>query len=449
MNRSRPVCALAAGLMSFLAAAGGQSPSLLPATTSSVSGQFVVSSVPVTNPYFRRPDPGTNTDYLRLEPSLLAVSAERFKAGLRKEIGIAPDASWSGKIFLALHPARSLDEPVVIAEQAILGHWNYRLEMPDIISRNRCARAFSAVLLLELANRRTPADGRLAAVPDWLADGLARQVMEADETRAILSAPVKLVNTIPETRLDVKRRGIDPLAGARRVLQNSPALAFDQLSWPSGAQENGDDGGVYLASAQLFVDELLALQNGQAGVRALLLQLPSHANWQTAFFNAFRENFSRPLDVEKWWALRVVAFAAHDPGSRWTAAVSRDRLNAALVVPVDIRRSSNSLPAYAEISLQSAIRNFAPPRQTEVLQTRLRDIELLQLRLSPELASVAAGYRDVLADFLGERKRSLFHRPPDVPLTLKRLDTLDARRREAESKLRLAALPPDLNLNRP
>jgi hypothetical protein len=449
MNRPRPVCALAAGLLSFLATAGGQSSSLLPATTSSASGQFVVSSTPVTNPYFRRPDPGANTDYLRLEPSLLAVSAERFKAELRKEIGIASDASWSGKIFLALHPARSLDEPVLIAAQPFLGHWNYRLEMPDIIRRNRCARAFSAVLLLELANRQTTAGGRLAAVPDWLADGLARQVLAADETRAILSAPVRLVNTIPETRLDVKRRGIDPLAGARRVLQDSPALTFDQLSWPSGAQENGDDGGVYLASAQLFVDELLTLQNGPAKVRALLAQLPAHANWQTAFFDAFRENFNRPLDVEKWWALRVVAFAAHDPGSRWTPAVSRDRLNAALVVPVDIRHSSNSLPAYAEISLQAVIRDFKPDRQVEILQTRLRDLELLQFRLAPELATVAAGYRDVLADFLGERKRGLFHRPPDVPLTLKRLDTMDARRREAESQLRLAVLPPNLKPKRP
>jgi hypothetical protein len=449
MNRLRPVCALAAGLLSFLAAASGQSSSFLPASTSSASGQFVVSSTPVTNPYFRRPDPGTNAGYLRLEPSLLAVSAERFKADLRKEIGIAPDASWSGKIFLALHPARSLDEPVVIVTQPFLGHWDYRLEMPDIISRNRCARAFSAVLLLELANRQTPDGGRLGAVPDWLADGLARQIMAGEETRAILSAPVKLVNTIPETRLDVKRRGIDPLIGARRVLQNSPALTFDQLSWPTGTQENGDDGGVYLASAQLFVDELLALQNGPARMRALLSQLSSHANWQTAFYDAFRANFSRPLDVEKWWALRVIAFAARNPGSRWTPAVSRDRLDAALVVPVDIRRSSNSLPAYAEISLQSAIRHFAPPRQTEILQTRLRDLELLQLRLAPELASVAAGYSDVLADFLGERKRGLFHRPPDVPLTLKRLDALDARRREAESRLKPSVLPPDLNPSRP
>ena len=48
------------------------------------------------------------------------------------------------------------------------------------------------------------------------------------------------------------------LAAARRVLQDRPALTFDQLSWPDDAQLSGDDGGVYRASAQLFVNALLS-----------------------------------------------------------------------------------------------------------------------------------------------------------------------------------------------
>jgi hypothetical protein len=449
MNRSRLAGALAAGLLSFLAVGHGESLLFPPAAIHSLSGQFVVSSTPVTNPYFRRPNPDTNADYLRLEPSLLAVSAERFKVALWTQVGLAADAPWSGKIFLVLHPAHSLDEPVNITAQPFIGHWNYRLELPDLITRNCCAQAFSGVLLLEIANRNTPANGRAAAPPDWLVDGLARQVLEAAESKVILAAPVKTVNGIPQTRLDEKRRGIDPLAAARKVLQDFPALTFEQLSWPTGAQLNGGDGGVYLASAQLFVDELLALQNGPAKMRALLSQLPAHENWQAAFFDAFRENFRRPLDVEKWWSLRVVAFAARDPGSRWTPAVSRDRLAAALVVPVDIRHASNSLPAYAEISLQSVLQNFAPDRQVEIFQTRLRDLELIQLRLTPALAPVADGYRQVLADFLDAHKKNARRRPSNTTAMVKQLNALDARRRGAESKLKLAVLPPDLNPNRP
>ncbi len=112
-------------------------------------------------------------------------------------------------------------------------------------------------------------------------------------------------------------------------------------------------------------------------------------NWQSAFFSAFRENFGSPLDVEKWWALRVVAFAAHMPGPQWTLAVSRRKLDDILTVPVDIRYASNAMPSRAQISLQSAIQNFEPPHQTAILQTKLRDLDLVQLRLALPLAEVA------------------------------------------------------------
>jgi len=449
MNRSRPVCALAAGLLSLLAAARGQSVFSAPVATSSVSGQFIVSSASEDRPYFRRPDVGTNVSVLRLEPSLLAVSAEHFKAVLWREIGLAPGSSWSGKIFLALHPAHALDEPVLLTTQPFVRSWNYRVELPDLISRTRCARAFSAVLLLELANRNVPIDGRSATLPNWLVDGLARQVLRVEETQVILSSPTKVENDITLTRFNEQRRGLDPLAEVRRVLQSAPALTFEQLSWPTAAQVDGQDGGVYLASAQLFVSDLLALKDGPAKLLAFLVQLPARENWQAAFFDAFQENFRRPLEVEKWWALRVVTFVSRDPGPRWTPAVSREKLDAALVVPVNVRSTSNALPSYVEYSLQAVLRSFPPARQMELFQLRRRDLDLIQLRLAPELASVADGYRQLLADFLGEGKRGLFHRQPGTAATIKQLDVLDVRRHEVESKLKTSVLPADLNLTPP
>ena len=449
MNRSRLVCALAADLMLLLAAARSESAWPQLAATHSVSGQFSISLTPDRNPYFRRPDVGTNADLLRLEPSLLAVSAERFKVALWRDIGLAPNAAWSGKIFLAVHPARTLDEPVSLTAQPFINRWNYQMELPDLISRDHCARAFSAVLLLEIANRNAPMGGRSAVIPAWLADGLARQILEAAETKVLLSAPAKTLDGIVQSRQDEKRRGLDSLAAARRVLQNFPALTFEQLSWPTDAQLNGNDGGVYLASAQLFVHELLALKNGPANVQTLLAQLPAHENWESAFFVAFHENFRRPLDVEKWWALRVVNFATRAPGPQWTPAVSRDQLNAVLAVPVAIRYASNSLPTYAEISLQSVLQNFSPERQVEIFQTKLRDLELIQLRVTPPLAAVAAGYRQVLADFLGGSKQGISHRPPSVPATIKKLDALDAQRRDTEANLKLSPLPLGLNPTEP
>ncbi len=444
MNRTRSVCVLAAGLLFFLAAARGQSPFAGPDEVRSVSGQFVVSSTPPSSPFFyHRPSVAAKADFLQLEPSVLAISAERFKSALWRFIGLPADSTWSGKIFLALHPARSTNEPVVIATEPFLQNWNYRLELPDIITRTRYARAFSAVLLMELANRNVPVNARPAGIPPWLADGLARQVVAADATQVIFSAPTRLVDGLAETRVNLNQRGIDPLAASRRILQNAPALTFEQLSWPDDRQENGADGGVYLASTQLLVNELLALKNGPQKLRNLIAQLPRRENWQTAFFSAFRDDFRSPLDVEKWWSLQVVAFAAHDPGPLWTIEVSRLKLDAVLSVPVDLRSASNDLPSHVSISLQAAVRNFEPPLQTQILETKLRDLNLVQFRLAAPLAPLGDGYRTVLAEYLGAQKRhsSARRRRGDAEKLIRQLNVLDQRRQELETRLAREALP--------
>ena len=218
-----------------------------------------------------------------------------------------------------------------------------------------------------------------------------------------------MVNGLPVTRTSATERGLDPLAGARRVLQQFPPLTFEQLSWPTDAQLSGDDGGAYRASAQLFVsDSLLGLKNGPAQLRAMLETLPRFYNWQTAFQSAFRDDFPRPLDVEKWWALQVVGFAAHDPGPQWTPAVSRDKLDEILSVPVEIARDFKQ-PARRTRKFRcrpsSAIWILA--QQTAILQTKLRDLGLAQLRMAPQFAALADGYRRALADYLGERNASV------------------------------------------
>src|ERR1017187_3808514 len=83
-----------------------------------------------------------------------------------------------------------------------------------------------------------------------------------------------------------------------------PPTADQWLSWPTEAQMNGADGGVYFASVQLFLHDLLDLKSGPEKLRALVTELPDHLNWQTSFFDAFRDDFKPPLEVEKWWALR-------------------------------------------------------------------------------------------------------------------------------------------------
>jgi hypothetical protein len=132
------------------------------------------------------------------------------------------------------------------------------------------------------------------------------------------------------------------------VLQNNSALTFGQLSWPTDAQLNGDDGGVYRASAQVFVGALLGLKNGPDHLRVMLVSLPRLLQLADRVSKRrSHENFPRPLDLEKWWALQIVSFAARDLGPRWTPAVSCEQLDAILGVPVEMFATSSNASARA------------------------------------------------------------------------------------------------------
>jgi hypothetical protein len=423
----------------------------------SVSGQFVVVGADRISALAASPAVATNADFVRLEPALLAVSAERIKQSLWRELELKPDASWRGKIYLALHPAQSFDENVTIVSMPSANGWSYQVQLPDVLPRTRFARALVSTLLLEFANRN--AQSHCAEIPAWLADGLSQQLLAENSSENILSTPNKVINGLAQNRLVTTESGSDPLAGARRVLRNFPALTFDQLSWPTDTQLLGNDGGAYRASAQLFVGELLDLKNGPAHLHAMLQKLPQFYNWQTAFQTAFRTEFPRPLDVEKWWALQVVNFAAQSPGPQWTPAASREKLDEILSVPVEVRSVSNALPSHAEISLQAVIRNFDSARQTEILQIKLRDLGLAQLRMASQLAVLTSAYRRVISDYLGERNifaspaRSANHassspRKAGTRETIKKLDALDAQRRTIETAIKPDVFTPR-NLNAP
>lgn len=417
-------------------------------TAHSVSGQIVVTSVPGYSPLFSRRNLVSDDDYVRLEPALLAVSAERFKVAVWRQLGVGAGSAWQGRIFLVLHPAQSLDDGVVIAAGPILRRWVYRVSLPDVVARTRYARALTTVTLLELANRGAGDSARSDEVPAWLADGLAETVLGEDTREAVLSAPGRSAHGLPQSTLAENIRGLDPLAFARQVLQSTPPLTFDEMDWPADRQVNGDDGGVYLASAELFVHELLGLERGPEKMRVFLAGLPAHLNWQTAFFAAFHDNFNSPLEVEKWWALRAMDFAARNAGPRGTTVENAATLARTLSVPALYRGNSNALPEHVEISLQDALKNFSPATRDAVLRTRVRDLELARYRLGPPFSTLADSYRRVLVDFLGADAnpppKLIFNKHPSpiyqragLAETLKKLDVLDARFRAAETRVTL------------
>jgi len=440
-------CRLAAGLACF--ASGGFSPAQAQdfpgqgTLAGSFTGQFIVTGSPVKSSLLTLPVVATNAAWVRLDPAVLAVSAERIKQSLYRLLGGVSVRDWQAKIFLVLHPALWTDETVTVVAQPIDLNWSYQVQLPDVVQRARFLRGLTSVLLLEMANRQKTGDGHSADLPAWLIDGLSRHLLQDELADVVLSTPNSWVDNSRPGWLAPKARELDPLAEARRVLRNHPALTFAQLSWPTEAQLSGQDDGVYCASAQLFVAELLKMNNGPGRLREMLARLPEYYNWQTAFQSAFRDQFHRPLEVEKWWALEVVGFLARDPGAPWTDAESAGRLEDLLRVPVQIRMASNTLPGHVEIPWQTAISQLAPAQQTAVFEPRLRDLQIAAGRMAPKYHALAEDYGRVLAGYLGERgqpparqlsKKKADPGPTHQPAgkTLKLLNALDVRRRAHE-----------------
>ena len=446
-----------AGAQSFDPAVGGTSAHNYGATSpaypaqsprsqfvQSVSGQFIISSSGSSyTSDLPLPRNSSEASTIRLEPAFLSVTAERIKDSLWHQLGVPVGAQWQGNIALALHPARRWNEPTPVSATPGLRGWNYRLDLPDVLPKAQFIRAMTSAVLFELAEHNSTGSARVPELPAWLVDGLTQQLISGEVRDLLVASPDRLLNGLPQSRQDTKQHGLDPLVAARQILKQSSPLTFEQMSWPTEDQFAGNDGGEYLASAQVFVQELLSLADGPARLNLFITQLPQHENWQTAFQTVYQQYFPRPLDVEKWWSLRSINFLSHDPGPAWTPGVSREKLDAILRIPVEIRSNSNSLPAHADLSFQEAILKVSYSQQDAVFSAKLGELGIAQLRLTPNLASFAYSYRQVLAAYLGQAGdrtvrqsgRAIKSRA-GVRETLSKLNTLDNQRRVIEARIK-------------
>jgi hypothetical protein len=138
---------------------------------------------------------------------------------------------------------------------------------------------------------------------------------------------------------------------------------------------------------------------------------------------------------------------------RWNKAESYERLAETLRASVQIHADSNALPRRAAMPLQTALAEWNLPAARALLTAKARDLEALRFRLELSLVRLADEYRMVLLSHLDalDRPRSDDHwraAPASSVRSLNRetarkLDALDARRRELETELREAATVAD------
>ena len=381
-----------------------------PQVVNSSSGQFYVSSRAPLSPHTL--DLASKSGLLTLEPALLAVSCDRIKAELLRRLDLADH--WRGKIFIKLHPTSSADENIPVAVERFGGNWQCLVEMPDAVDRNRVVETVVRATLLEIANHY--ATTRSTEIPEWLVRGLAQQLMGSSELRLILPPPAQQKDGwyISRTTMDFSddpqpsafpTRKLNPLTAASPVLRTNEPLTFEQLSWPTDDQLAETGAGLYNSSAQLFVSQLLHEKGGPECLRNFLADLPNYLNWQLAFEQAFQPMFKTTLDVEKWWALQVTQFSGRDLLHLLTREESGQQMDDVFQFPIHVQIGQTA-PMRTDISLQTIIRGWSRTQQLTMLKSKIWELGVLRLRISPDYIGLLDQYLDVMQDYYKKRSSS-------------------------------------------
>ncbi len=411
-------------LLLLLAAGGSSAAGLEPVSARSQSGQFIVRGIPMGAPVSGYST--SKVQYLRLDPTLTAVSLERVRQGILAELGLKD--TWLGLIAVSTRPLQDDDSTIEVNSVRYKDGWGYRVEMPERVDKDAFIRTAVKVVLLEIANRT--ALTREAELPPWLAEGLAAELQST-----VLSTLALEPETLTSRR-DVRH---DPLQTAREVLRRRPALKFDELNMPSAEMLSAQGIEVFRACAQIYVHELLRLRTGRDCLRELLTRLPENLNWQTTFLQAFRGYFEKLIDADKWYALTLANIAGRDPMSRWPLDTSWKQLDDILTTRVQVRLNAGELPIDTSATLQRLVTEWEKDRQQPVLAQKVNHLQALRSRVAPELSELVDAYIEVLQAHLEGRSIKLPALPTTSPAektrlsrrvrnVVQHLDVLEARR---------------------
>lgn len=396
----------------------------------STSSQFIIHAAPSDGWRPMAISAALEQVYVRLDTPLTAVTCERIKSALLAKLGASDQ--WHGRVSIFLHQARRLDEPVVIYSHANGGDWSYYLKLPDTIERRRLVSAIVDVVLLEMANRSAE---RSAEIPFWLAEGLTQQLIAESLGDLVVDAPKDGGHDIHTSLLYFDGTNAPPLQHTHEFLANHPPLTLEELSWPAEGREETE---IFRASAQLFVSELLHLDDGPACLRNMIAALPRHLNWQVSFLDGFHARFASELELEKWWDLTVVNFTGRDLAQTWPHAESWHQLDELLHTGAEVRTSADELPIHTEVTLQTLIGNWGYDLQQGVLKDKLAQFGRLRASVSQDLCGLVDGYHQVLQNYVNAREKSLVQRSTTVQRalgpdrlaleTIQELNVLDAER---------------------
>lgn len=382
---------------------------LLPQSFTSHSGQFLAQSInqQKVNPIGPRmkltrvemagawaflmvPDKNNSikasTNYFELDPTLLPSICEQIKGAILFDLGV--NDNWTGHISLIIDHNMPLDADPILLPVSEPSGFRFELRLPAKMKRHRLAFSLMHVILLEMVNRgRSP---NLTPVPTWLVEGMVGHI-QADEMPTYL---------LQQNRTTFYDYSVARLKSFKGNLKSKMLLSFQDLSWPRDDQLMEAQAQIYQDSAQLFVCELLNLNNGQKKLSNFIFLMKKHLNWQVAFLEAYSGDFAQLRDVEKWWSLVCMDVTGLNFESLWSDVESGRRLQNALDVPVNVHLESNRLPTSAMLSLQEVIMTWQPQQQREAVLRAYASIQVLRPHLSQETRPILDKYCGVLEAYL-------------------------------------------------
>jgi hypothetical protein len=373
---------------------GGTTPALISVRSS--SEQFVIyGSRPDSSGALRRLQEG-NLKALTLDPPLVAISCERIKQALLRQLEATDQ--WRGQVHVVQRRQWPSTANCSLSANRFRDGWSYRLEIPESIEPQRLVEVVTRALLIEMANRN--ARERSVELPRWLAEGFPPFLEMISNEELVARPPESGSEILPTHRFTRNALLTEDLNDAKAGWAQGIALSVQDLSWPREQLLSGSGLETYRESAQWFVYELLQMKNGAALFRSFLGRLPHYHNWQTAFFAAHNPRIQTPLDLEKWWALQITALNPEIAPRPVALDNSLALLDEVLRAPMQVRVETNDRPMRMVTTLQQALQGLDDPSRRQLAGECLLRLRLARPRLASPILEIADQYQLALIAYL-------------------------------------------------
>lgn len=360
--------------------------------------------------------------FVVIEASLLAVTAERVKEAVAREIPALRQSQ--SQVHIGIMERAATNTPIGIAATRYSDAWKYQALIPPMVEEARLAKALISTLLLEYANRGAE---RTAEIPAWVTEGLLQQI-------AFTVGP-KLIVDRNSASWEATARDLQ--ARTRESLRTNATPTFHDVTTSSVPPAKAPGEIFYQSSVHLLVRSLLQRPNGPQNFAGFLRMLPHTWNWQTAFLQSF--GFERMLDVEKWWAMTAIEFTTRDQRQAWSTSASLQKLDDLLLTQVQFHNATNSLPETRQVGLKTILQDPNWTFQQQALNEKISQLAYTANHLSPQVGSLALAYKAALQSYVTKRLKAPVS--PGLRATpqaraqalaseaMRKIDSLDARRR--------------------